>query len=153
MLQNLKTAEELEEEDRAAQSAKLQELIRRGTPRDLAAAQELMKSLSGANPDSKPDYRTQALNDLNKVESKVILLNELLDNVDTARGEKFVSGDAYDVRRSPCFSSHSPGFQQVASILTAARPKIQKWISDAESHDSESLGMTFYLSFSKLTAV
>jgi 5-methylcytosine-specific restriction endonuclease McrBC regulatory subunit McrC len=65
--QNLKSPEELEEEDRAAKSAvsshptllsdslltyhlmqKLQELIRRGTPRDLAQAQELMKELSGA---------------------------------------------------------------------------------------------------------
>ncbi|PLW05069.1 hypothetical protein PCANC_28165, partial [Puccinia coronata f. sp. avenae] len=44
----LKSAEELEEEDRAAQSAKLQELIRRGTPKDLAAAQELMKIMAGA---------------------------------------------------------------------------------------------------------
>ncbi|KAK0221926.1 VHS domain-containing protein [Armillaria fumosa] len=121
---NLKTAEELEEEDREAQSAKLQELIRRGTPRDLAAAQELMKSLAGANPDAKPDYKTQALSDLNKLESKVILLNEMLDNVDTARGERIVSGDVYE---------------QVASILSAARPKIQKWISDAETHDPESL--------------
>ncbi|SJL07418.1 related to GGA2-Arf-binding protein [Armillaria ostoyae] len=121
---NLKTAEELEEEDREAQSAKLQELIRRGTPRDLAAAQELMKSLAGANPDAKPDYKTQALSDLNKLESKVILLNEMLDNVDTTRGERIVSGDVYE---------------QVASILSAARPKIQKWISDAETHDPESL--------------
>lgn len=94
---NLKTAEELEEEDRIAQSAKLQELIRRGTPRDLAAAQELMKALAGANPDAKPDYRTQALTELNKLEQKVILLNEMLENVDTERGEKFVNGDAYDV--------------------------------------------------------
>ena len=54
----------------------MQELIRRGTPRDLAAAQELMKSLAGANPDAKPDYRTQALTELNKLETKVILLNE-----------------------------------------------------------------------------
>ncbi|KAF8184829.1 VHS domain-containing protein [Pholiota molesta] len=108
---NLKTAEELEEEDRAAQSAKLQELIRRGTPRDLAAAQELMKSLAGANPDAKPDYRTQALTELNKLEQKVILLNEMLDNVDVQRGEKFVTGDAYD---------------QVSSILITARPKLQK---------------------------
>ncbi|KXN88517.1 putative ADP-ribosylation factor-binding protein C25H2.16c [Leucoagaricus sp. SymC.cos] len=121
---NIKSAEELEDEDREAQSAKLQELIRRGTPRDLAAAQELMKSLAGANPDAKPDYRAQALNELNKLESKVILLNELLDNVDRERGEQFVSGDAYD---------------QVASILKSARPKIQKWINDAESDDSESL--------------
>lgn len=101
----MKTAEELEEEDRAAQSAKLQELIRRGTPRDLAAAQELMKSLAGANPDAKPDYRAQALTELNKLEQKVILLNEMLDNVDTTRGEKFVTGDAYDVRLC-CFSFH-----------------------------------------------
>ena len=37
MMQSLKTADELEAEDREAQEAKLQELIRRGTPRDLAA--------------------------------------------------------------------------------------------------------------------
>lgn len=95
---NIKSAEELENEDREAQSAKLQELIRRGTPRDLAAAQELMKSLAGANPEAKPDYRSQALTDLNKLEQKVILLNEMLDNADTERGEKFASGDVYDVR-------------------------------------------------------
>ncbi len=56
-----------------------------------------MKSLAGANPDAKPDYRTQALTELNKLESKVILLNEILDNVDTAQGEKFAQGDVYDV--------------------------------------------------------
>ncbi|KAJ4480112.1 VHS domain-containing protein [Lentinula aciculospora] len=123
---NLKSAAELEEEDREAQSAKLQELIRRGTPRDLAAAQELMKSLAGANPEAKPDYKTQALHEINKLESKVVLMNEMLDNVDVERGEKFVEGDAYD---------------QVAEILRAARPKLQKWASevDVESHDSESL--------------
>ncbi|PPQ99412.1 hypothetical protein CVT24_005399 [Panaeolus cyanescens] len=121
---NLKSAVELENEDREAQSAKLQELIRRGTPRDLAAAQELMKALAGANPDAKPDYREQALTELNKLETKVVLMNEMLDNVDTQRGEKFVSGDAYD---------------QVATILVAARPKLQTWISDAETDDPESL--------------
>lgn len=35
--------------------------------------------------------------------------------------------------------------QQVSSILTSARPKIQKWISDAESNDPEMLGMLFNL--------
>ncbi|KAF8811196.1 VHS-domain-containing protein [Phlegmacium glaucopus] len=121
---NLKSAEELEEEDRQAQSAKLQELIRRGTPRDLAAAQELMKSLAGANPDAKPDYRTQALADLSKLEQKVILMNEMLDSVDAEKGEKFATGDAYD---------------QVSTILVTARPKLQKWISDAQTDDPESL--------------
>lgn len=93
--QNLKTAEELENEDREAQSAKLQELIRRGTPRDLAQAQELMKSLAGANPDAKPDYRTQAFNEIHKLESQIILLIEMLDNA--VPGERSVQGDAYDV--------------------------------------------------------
>ncbi|KAG1817397.1 VHS domain-containing protein [Suillus variegatus] len=121
---NIKSADELESEDREAQSAKLQELIRRGTPRDLAVAQELMKSLAGANPEAKPDYRSQAMTELNKLESKVILLNEMLDNVDTTHGEKFASGDVYD---------------QVASILKSARPKLQKWVSNAETDDPESL--------------
>ena len=140
----MKSAEELESEDREAQSAKLQELIRRGTPRDLAAAQELMKALAGANPESKPDYRSQALTDLNKLEQKVILMNEMLDNADTTKGEKFVAGDVYDVSllSIDITSSADNVQQQVASILTSARPKIQKWISDAETEDPESLGLS-----------
>ncbi|KAG8221699.1 VHS domain-containing protein [Butyriboletus roseoflavus] len=120
----IKTPEELENEDREAQSAKLQELIRRGTPRDLIAAQELMKTLAGANPDAKPDYRSQSLSELAKLQSKVVLLNEMLDNVDTAKGEHWARGDVYD---------------QVATILMGARPKLQKWVSDAEADDPESL--------------
>ncbi|KAG8881378.1 hypothetical protein FRB97_009643 [Tulasnella sp. 331] len=123
---NLKSPEELENEDREAQQAKLQELIRRGTPRDLQAAQDLMKSLAGANPEAKPDYRSQTLHELEKLQSKVILLNDLLDNVDISKGEKFVEGDAYD---------------QVATVCRQARPKIQKWISDA-SGESEDQGET-----------
>jgi hypothetical protein len=42
------------------------------------SAQELMKFLAGANQDDKPDYRTQALSDAEK-------------------GERFVSGDVYDL--------------------------------------------------------
>ncbi|KAF7303751.1 VHS domain-containing protein [Mycena indigotica] len=123
---NLKSASELEAEDREAQSAKLQELIRRGTPKDLLVAQELMKSLAGADPAKQPDYRGQALSDLERLESKVILLGEMLDNANMAGGERTVPGDVYE---------------QVANILTTSRPKIQKWISDAEQNedDSESL--------------
>jgi len=53
-------------------------------------------------------------------------MGELLDNAraapvspgNAAGGEKFAKGDVYD---------------QVSQILIAARPKIQKWISDAQS--------------------
>ncbi|GJJ15560.1 hypothetical protein Clacol_009838 [Clathrus columnatus] len=128
--QEIKSADELESEDREAQAAKLQELIRRGTPRDLAAAQELMKIMAGADPDAKPDYRTQSLKELNKLEQKVILLNEMLDNIDKERRERWAAGDVYD---------------QVAAPLMSARPKIQKWISDAETDDPESLALFLQL--------
>ncbi|KAJ7678284.1 VHS domain-containing protein [Mycena polygramma] len=123
---NLKSAAELEAEDREAQSAKLQELIRRGTPKDLLLAQEIMKTLAGADPSSQVDYRHQALSELERLESKVVLLGEMLDNANMAGGERSVTGDVYE---------------QVATILTASRPKIQRWISDAEAgeDDTESL--------------
>ncbi|KAF8963379.1 hypothetical protein BDZ97DRAFT_1919818 [Flammula alnicola] len=136
LLWNLKTAEELEEEDRAAQSA----------------AQELMKALAGANPDPKPDYHSQALTELpeprlepeqyldadsdrlgcdddcaecvgeakslaalmvrsrrlNKLEQKAIPLSEMLDSEDASRGEKFVTGNAYDISDAETDGPESP---------------------------------------------
>jgi ADP-ribosylation factor-binding protein GGA len=65
-----------------------------------------MKSLAGANPDAKPDYRSQALTELNKLEQKVILLHEMLDNVDNESGEKFAKGDVYDVKSTTFLVSH-----------------------------------------------
>ncbi|TXT11106.1 hypothetical protein VHUM_01857 [Vanrija humicola] len=111
---DLKSPEELEQEDRAAKSAKLQELIRRGTPRDLAAAQELMKYLAGAEPEAVVDYEKQTLNELDKVQSKAILLNDMLNNA--KEGERVgLEGDVYD---------------QVAVACRGARPKIQKWVEE-----------------------
>ncbi|KAK1926521.1 Golgi to vacuole transport-related protein [Papiliotrema laurentii] len=110
--EDLKSPEELEEEDRAAKSAKLQELIRRGSPRDLAAAQELMKALAGAEPDKAVDYTAKTLSELDKVQSKAILLNDMLNNA--KEGERIgLEGDVYE---------------QVAAACRGARPKIQKWI-------------------------
>lgn len=118
--ENLKSPEELEEEDRAAKSAKLQELIRRGTPRDLAAAQELMKYLAGAEPDKTVDYEKETLKELEKVQSKAVLLNDMLDNA--KEDERIgVEGDVYD---------------QVAAACKGARPKIQRWIeTDTGEHE------------------
>ncbi|KAK7050397.1 rRNA-processing arch domain-containing protein [Favolaschia claudopus] len=127
---NLKSAAELEAEDREAQSAKLQELIRRGTPKDLLVAQEIMKSLAGADPTNQVDYRSQALSELERLETKVVLLGEMLDNANMAGGERTVTGDVYE---------------QVATILTASRPKIQKWISDAEASEDDSEALASYL--------
>lgn len=83
-----------------------------------------MKTLAGANPDAKPDYRSQSFAELAKLQSKVVLLNDMLDNVDATKGERWAKGDAYD---------------QVATVLKGARPRLQKWVSDAETDDPESL--------------
>ncbi|BEJ13198.1 hypothetical protein CspHIS471_0303720 [Cutaneotrichosporon sp. HIS471] len=118
--EDLKSPEELEDEDRNAKQAKLQELIRRATPRDLAAAQELMKQLAGAEPDKAVDYEKQTVSELEKVQSKAILLNDMLDNA--KEGERVgVEGDVYD---------------QVAAACRGARPRIQKWIeNDTGEHE------------------
>ena len=51
--------------------------------------------MSGAEPENKPDYRAQTSKELDKVQSKAILLNDMLNNA--KEGEKFVKDDAYDV--------------------------------------------------------
>lgn len=118
---SLMSPEELEEEEQTAQSAKLQELIRRGTPRDLAQAQELMKVMSGAEP-SSDNYAAQTAKELDKVTGRVKLLGDMLDQA--RPGEKAVAGDAYD---------------QVARHLRAVQPRLQRWITQAEEDGSDQL--------------
>ena len=93
-----------------------------------------MKSLSGANPESKPDYRQQSLMELNKLESKVILLNEMLDNVDTTRTEKFVAGDVYDVRSATSIVVMS-GISHSAGLLAHSKsvPYFQALVQEFKS--------------------
>ncbi|KAG9291127.1 hypothetical protein G9A89_012999 [Geosiphon pyriformis] len=118
--QTLKSREELEEEDRAAQGAKLQELIRRGTPQDLAEANELMKIMSGYDSESRPDYQKQADEELERIQRKSILLNDMLNGVKP--GERIGDGDV---------------FEELAQSCKAAQPKIQQLIGQEE--DSESI--------------
>lgn len=73
-----------------------------------------MKALSGAEPDKAVDYTSQTLSELDKVQSKAILLNDMLNNA--REGERVgLDGDVYD---------------QVAQACRGARPKIQKWIEE-----------------------
>lgn len=70
----------MEEEERSAQSAKLQELIRRGTPHDLQEANKLMKVMAGYDQRNKTDYRAKAADEVGKVQQKARLLEEMLQN-------------------------------------------------------------------------
>ncbi|KAK3321633.1 VHS domain-containing protein [Apodospora peruviana] len=118
---NLKSAEEMEEEEREAQSAKLQELIRRGAPEDLQEANRLMKIMAGYDTRSKVDYRAKAAEDVGKIQQKARLLEERLEAFQP--GDKMTDGDV---------------FSELASALSSAQPKIQK-MCEEESDDHEAV--------------
>lgn len=111
----------MEEEEREAQSAKLQELIRRGSPEDLREANRLMKIMAGYDTRSKTDYRAKAAEDVSKIQAKARLLEERL--------EAFKSGDRM---------SDGDVFSELAAALQSAQPKIQK-MCEEESEDHEAV--------------
>ncbi|CEP10383.1 hypothetical protein [Parasitella parasitica] len=115
---SLKSAHELEEEDRVAQSAKLQELIRRGRPQDLVEANKLMKIMSGFDTRQTPDYSRKFEDELNKIQDKAILLYEMLETVKP--GEKIDRNETIVDLKNACAS---------------AQPKIQKMITEEEDDD------------------
>ncbi|KAF9310567.1 hypothetical protein BG003_008411 [Podila horticola] len=115
----LKSPAELEEEDRVAQSAKLQELIRRGRPEDVLAANELVKKMTGYEQEEKPDYAEQASSELDKILQKAVLLTEMLNDVKP--GEIIGRGDI---------------FEDLLGTCKAAQPKIQKFINEGEDAEN-----------------
>lgn len=115
----LKSPQELEEEERDAQSAKLDELLRRGTPADLQEANHLMSIMAGFR-EQKTDFRAKAAKDLDKVRRKGEILEEMMLHIDPSIG---ISGSD-DV------------FSEIVDALKNAKPKIQKMI-DAEGEEDE----------------
>lgn len=115
----LKSPQELEEEERDAQSAKLDELLRRGTPADLQEANHLMSIMAGFR-EQKTDFRAKAAKDLDKVRRKGEILEEMMLHIDPSIG---ISGSD-DV------------FTEIVDALKNAKPKIQKMI-DAEGEEDE----------------
>lgn len=111
----------MEEEEKEAQSAKLQELIRRGTPADLQEANRLMKVMAGFDNRHKTDYRAKAAEEVVKVQQKAKILEEMLQNQQP--GEAVPEGDV---------------FEELAGALQSAHPKIQK-MCEEESDDPEAV--------------
>ncbi|KAF9358751.1 hypothetical protein BGX34_008783 [Mortierella sp. NVP85] len=123
---SLKSAAELEEDDRIAQAAKLQELIRRGRPEDVLAANELVKRMTGYEQEEKPDYAEEAASELDKIMQKAVMLTEMLNDVKP--GEVIGRGDI---------------FEELLSTCKAAQPRIQKFISEDE--DGENMEKLLYV--------
>ena len=137
-LQNLQSADEMEEEERAAQSAKLQELIRRGGPEDLQEANRLMKVMAGYDTKHKTDYRAKAAEEVGKIQQKAKLLEERLQNFKA--GDEVAEGDIFEVGDSGLGGSmyRANKNQELANALQSAQPKIQK-MCEEESDDSEAV--------------
>lgn len=111
----------MEEEEKEAQSAKLQELIRRGQPEDLQEANRLMKVMAGYDNRTKTDYRAKAAEEVGKIQAKARLLEERLDAFQP--GDTMRDGDV---------------FSELAAALQSAQPKIQK-MCEEESDDHEAV--------------
>lgn len=111
----------MEEEEKAAQSAKLQELIRRGGPEDLQEANRLMKIMAGYDTRQKTDYRAKAAEEVGKVQQKARLLEERLESFKP--GDTMTEGDVYE---------------ELALALQSAHPKIQR-MCEEESDDHEAV--------------
>lgn len=122
---NLRSADEMEAEEREAQSAKLQELIRRGTPHDLQEANKLMKVMAGYDTRRKTDYRAKAAEEVGKIQQKAKLLEEMLQG--HKQGDEIKEGDV---------------FEELANALASAQPKIQK-MCEEESEDTEAVAKLF----------
>ncbi|GME85371.1 unnamed protein product [Ambrosiozyma monospora] len=120
---NLKSIAELQKEERLAQSAKLQELIRRGRPQDLKEANELMKIMSGFKEDeSLEESKAQVEEDLTKLKRKAEILDEMLNNLTN-------SGMPIDK------SDETLG--ELISSLRVSQPQIQKLIQEESVNQDE----------------
>ncbi len=104
--QNLRSAEEMEEEEKAAQSAKLQELIRRGGPEDLQEANRLMKVMAGYDTKHKTDYRAKAAEEVSKIQQKAKILEDMLQ--DYKQGDAMAEGDVFEVRNLNAYFTVQP---------------------------------------------
>ncbi|PVH92659.1 ADP-ribosylation factor-binding protein GGA1 [Periconia macrospinosa] len=122
---NLRSADEMEEEEREAQSAKLQELIRRGGPQDLQEANKLMKVMAGYDTRNKTDWRAKAAEEVSKIQQKARILEEMLQG--QKPGDQVTEGDV---------------FEELANALQSAHPKIQR-MCEEESDDTEAVSKLF----------
>ena len=119
--ENLQSAAELEQEERDAQEAKLQELIRRGTPADLQEANRLMKVMAGFQTKGVTDYHAKAAEEIDKLRRKSELLEDMLNNI--KEGDSVQDDDV---------------FSEIVSTLKTSQPKIER-IIDEEKDDQEAV--------------
>ncbi|EGV66695.1 ARF-binding protein [Yamadazyma tenuis] len=91
----LKSFEELQKEEEVVNSAKLQELIRRGRPQDLSEANKLMKIMAGFKESNKvEENKQQILQDIARLKRKAEILDEMLTAIQQNGGKIEESNEA-----------------------------------------------------------
>ncbi|KAI9209029.1 VHS domain-containing protein [Polychytrium aggregatum] len=113
-----KTERELEEEDRIAQGAKLEELLRVGTPAALEQANDLMKVMAGYDLEKRPDYKKEVNEELDRIEQRVHLLNDMLNGKTSE--ERF---------------KHDSTIEELFGSSKSAQTRIQSLVSSGEEED------------------
>ena len=83
---NLKSLEELQNEESVVNSAKLQEFIRRGRPQDLQEANKLMKIMAGFKEDNVEANKKQVTNDVARLKRKTEILAEMMNTMEVNGG-------------------------------------------------------------------
>lgn len=84
--ETLKTLEDVRKEEAIVQSAKLQELIRRGKPQDLQEANKLMKIMAGFKDDTLEESKKQVSDDVARLTRKTEIFAEMLSSVEASGG-------------------------------------------------------------------
>ncbi|RLV94370.1 ADP-ribosylation factor-binding protein GGA2 [Spathaspora sp. JA1] len=121
---NLKSLEEIQQEEELVHSAKLQELIRRGKPHDLQEANKLMKIMAGFKDDNLKQNKKQLEDDIIRLTRKVEILGEMLTNIENNQGE--INDDA---------------IVELYSSIKSSQPIISKIIEEEEqAQDEEKVG-------------
>jgi hypothetical protein len=130
------------QEEREAQSAKLQELIRRGGPQDLQEANKLMKVMAGYDTRNKTDWRAKAAEEVGRIQQKARILEEMLQGYKP--GDQIKQGDVFEVShaRYSVKDSQLMVSQELANALQNAQPKIQK-MCEEDSEDHEAVAKLF----------
>ncbi|KAJ3218968.1 hypothetical protein HDU67_003332 [Dinochytrium kinnereticum] len=119
----LQTEEELEEQDRIAQGAKLQELLRMGTPAALEQANELMKVMAGYDLERKRDYKKEVNEELTRIEAKILQFNEML--MSKKKEDRW---------------NHDAPLEELYAFSNSSQSRIQKLITECDDEErTESL--------------
>lgn len=118
---HLKTFDELQKEEDLVNSAKLQELIRRGRPQDLQEANKLMKIMAGFKESNKAEEnKQQIIDDIARLKRKAEILDEMLTSVQNSNSK---------------IEDNNEAIHELYGSVKSNQPMINKLIE--EGHDDE----------------